>query len=80
MTRIGVDPVHFGIIMMVNLSIGLITPPVGNLLFLMSSMANISMTRISKAVAIFYIPLIIVLILITYIPSLVMFLPNMLMK
>lgn len=80
MKSIGVDPVHFGLIMMVNLSIGLITPPVGTLLFLISSMAKISVARLTRALFVFYIPLILVLILITYIPSIVMFLPNLLMK
>jgi tripartite ATP-independent transporter DctM subunit len=80
MKSIGVDPVHFGLIMMVNLSIGLITPPVGTLLFLISSMAKISVARLTRALVVFYIPLILVLILITYIPSIVMFLPNLLMK
>jgi len=80
MKSIGVDPVHFGLIMMVNLSIGLITPPVGTLLFLISSMAKINVAKLTRALLIFYIPLILVLILITYVPSIVMFLPNLLMK
>ena len=77
MVQLGIDPVHFGLIMMVNLSIGLITPPVGTLLFLMSSMANISVTKLTRALLVFYIPLVVVLIMITYIPDLVMFLPHM---
>ncbi|RKL61837.1 TRAP transporter large permease [Thermoanaerobacteraceae bacterium SP2] len=80
MKNIGVDPVHFGLIMMINLSIGLITPPVGTLLFLMSSMAKISVAKLTRALWVFYIPLILILLLITYVPSIVMFLPNLLMK
>ncbi len=56
-TRFGVDPVHFGMIMMINLGMGLITPPVGSVLFVGSAVAKISIERVSKALLPFYVAL-----------------------
>lgn len=78
-TKVGVDPVHFGVIMVLNLGIGLITPPVGSTLFIGSAIAGISIERLAKAMLPFYVIMVIVLILVTYIPGIVMFIPNHLM-
>lgn len=78
-TALGIDPVHFGVIFILNLMIGLLTPPVGPVLFIMSSVGNISFERVVKACTPFLIPLIIVLLLLTYIPGLVLWLPNLIM-
>lgn len=79
-TKIDVDPVHFGVVMAVNLSVGLITPPLGICAFVASSLAKISLERISKALIPFIIAIIIILFLITYFPQLVLFLPNLLSR
>ena len=75
---IGMDPVHFGIIICLMLTIGLMTPPVGMLLFVTSNIAKISLAKLSKAVLPFAIAALIVVLLLAYIPQLVTFLPNML--
>ena len=64
----GVDPVHFGIIMMLNLGIGLVTPPVGSVLFVGSAVGKIPVTTLVKTIWPFYGTLIFALALITYIP------------
>ena len=79
-TKIGVDPIHFGIIMMLNLSIGLLTPPVGSPLFVGCAIGNISIEKLSRTMIPFYVTMITVLMLITYVPQLVMFIPKLLMK
>lgn len=76
---VGVDPVHFGVIMILNLGIGLITPPVGTVLFIGSAVSGISIEKLSRALLPFYCVMILVLILVTYIPNIVMFFPNLLM-
>jgi C4-dicarboxylate transporter DctM subunit len=78
--KVGVDPVHFGVIMVLNIIIGLSTPPVGVSLFISCRLANISLERISRAAAPLLIVAIAVLFFITYMPDLVMYLPNMFMK
>ncbi len=78
-TQLGIDPVHFGIIMMLNLAIGLLTPPVGSTLFVGCAIGGISIERLSKAMLPFYLVMIAVLMAITYIPDIVMFLPHGLM-
>jgi tripartite ATP-independent transporter DctM subunit len=78
--RIGVDPVHFGVIMVLNLMIGLLTPPVGMVLYVLARVANISLDRTTKACAPFLIPLIVTLAIVTYWPSMVMLLPNLFYK
>lgn len=75
-----IDPVHLGIVLVLNLMIGLSTPPVGTSLFITAKIADISIERIYKAILPFLIPLIIVLFLITYIPDLVIWLPNLVLK
>ena len=73
---LGVDPVHFGMIMMVNLGIGLITPPVGTLLFVGSAISKLRMGVIVRAMVPFFGALFIVLMLVTYIPWLSLWLPR----
>lgn len=75
----GIDPVHFGIIMILNLGIGLLTPPVGPTLVVGCAIGKVSMEAVSKSIMVFYIPMIIVLILVTYIPALSLWLPKVLL-
>ncbi len=72
----GVDPVHFGIIMILNLGIGLLTPPVGPTLVVGCAIGKVSMEAVSKSIMIFYVPMLIVLIMVTYIPALSLWLPG----
>lgn len=76
MLKIGVDPVHFGIIMMLNLGIGLLTPPVGSTLFVGCAIGHISIEKLSKMMIPYYLTMVFVLLLITYIPAIVMTLPK----
>ncbi|MBQ7637161.1 MAG: TRAP transporter large permease [Lachnospiraceae bacterium] len=76
---IGIDPVQFGIIMVLNCGIGLLTPPVGAVLFIGSAVGKVKMERVVKATVPFYICMIITLLLITFIPELCMALPNLFM-
>ncbi len=78
-TKVGIDPVHFGVVFTLNLMIGLLTPPVGMVMYVMMSLANISMTEFAKECAIYMLALLVVLVLITYIPGFVTFLPNLIM-
>jgi tripartite ATP-independent transporter DctM subunit len=74
---IGVDPVHFGMIMLVNLGIGLITPPVGAVLFVGAAIGKVTIENTVKALLPFYFALFMVLIAVTYIPAISLWLPNM---
>ncbi|MBC3366365.1 TRAP transporter large permease [Pseudomonas sp. SWRI154] len=74
---IGVDPVQFGMIMLVNLGIGLITPPVGAVLFVGSAIGKVSIESTVKALLPFYAMLFVVLMLVTYIPAISLWLPNL---
>ena len=76
---IGVDPVHFGMIMMVNLGIGLLTPPVGGVLFVGAAVAKLPMEQVVKALLPFFGALLLVLIAVTYIPALSLWLPGLLL-
>ena len=73
---LGVDPVHFGMIMMVNLGIGLITPPVGAVLFVGSAVAKLRIEVVVRAMAPFFFILLLVLGLVTYIPAISLWLPR----
>ena len=75
--RVGIDPVHFGLVMVLNLMIGLLTPPFGMSLFILSRVSGLSPLRIARASLPFLVPILIVLALITVFPSLVTFLPNL---
>jgi tripartite ATP-independent transporter DctM subunit len=74
----GVDPVHFGMMMMVNLGIGLITPPVGTVLFVGSAVAKLKIGVVTQAMMPFFVALFIVLLMVTYIPWLSLWLPGVL--
>lgn len=76
---LGIDRLHFGVVMTYNLLIGLATPPVGLGLFVMSSVTRLSIDRLVRAVVPFYIPMIIALLVLTYVPALTLWLPNLLM-
>jgi tripartite ATP-independent transporter DctM subunit len=78
-SQLGIDPLVFGLIMVFTLMLGLITPPVGVVLYLIADIAEISFERTVKATFPFLLPLIIVLLLITFVPQIAMFLPNWLM-
>jgi tripartite ATP-independent transporter DctM subunit len=73
---IGVDPVHFGMIMMVNLGIGLITPPVGAVLFVGSAVAKVRIEEVVRAMGPFFVILLAVLMLVTYLPAISLWLPR----
>jgi tripartite ATP-independent transporter DctM subunit len=73
----GIDPVHFGIIMILNLGIGLLTPPVGPTMVVGCAIGKVSMEAVSKSILVFYIPMVIVLFLVTYIPALSLWLPRL---
>jgi C4-dicarboxylate transporter DctM subunit len=75
--QIGLNPIHFGTIMVLNLVIGLTTPPLGVCLFVSSGIAGISLERISRAMIPFLLAAIVVLLLVTYIPSLSMWIPQL---
>jgi len=74
--KLGVDPLHFGILMILNLCIGICTPPVGAVLFVGCSIADTKITHIVKWLLPFFIAMIISLMLVTYIPEITMFLPK----
>ncbi len=76
--RLGIHPVHFALIMLVNLNIGLATPPLGVCLFVACPIAGVSMMKISRAIAPFILMEIAALMLITFIPDLVLFVPRLL--
>ena len=75
--KFGVDPVHFGIIMILNLGIGLLTPPVGSTLAVGCAVGKVSMEALSRSMLIFYVPLLVVLVLVTYVPELSLWLPSL---
>jgi tripartite ATP-independent transporter DctM subunit len=75
--KFGVDPVHFGIIMILNLGIGLLTPPVGPTLVVGCAIGKVSMEAVSRSILVFYIPMLLVLLLVTYVPALSLWLPSL---
>jgi len=78
--QFGIDPVHFGIIMILNLGIGLLTPPVGPTMVVGCAIGRVSMEAVSRSILIFYIPMLIVLLLVTYIPALSLWLPSVVLR
>lgn len=76
-TALGIDPIHFGIIMVLNLCIGLCTPPVGSVLFVGCSVANMKIEQVVKPLVPQFVAMIVVLMLVTYIPALSMWLPGL---
>ena len=78
-TQIGVDPVQFGCIMILNLGIGLVTPPVGSTLFIGSAISKVSIERLGKTLIPFFIVMLVVLAIVTYWPAFTMTMPNIIM-
>ncbi|WP_319475153.1 TRAP transporter large permease [uncultured Sphaerochaeta sp.] len=76
---LGLDLVHFGVVMVLNLMIGQVTPPFGVCLFIIADVAKISLNRMYKAILPFIIPLLVVLFLVTYMPQIVTWLPGVLL-
>jgi tripartite ATP-independent transporter DctM subunit len=79
MTKFGVDPVFWGVIMCINLGIGLITPPVGTVLFVASGVANVKMEALVKAIIPFFIGMVGLLVVLIIFPQLITFLPDLLL-
>jgi len=79
LAKFGLSPLHFGVVMTLNLMIGLLTPPVGMVLYAMSTIANVPIARLVRELVPFIAALMIVLLLITYIPALVTWLPERVM-
>ena len=77
--KAGIDPVHFGVMMVLNLMIGLITPPVGMSMYILCDIAKVSTLEFSREIWPFVIALVVVLILVTYFPALVLFVPDLVM-
>jgi tripartite ATP-independent transporter DctM subunit len=80
MILLGIDPVHFGLVMVLDLMIGLLTPPVGVVLYITANIARISFEEMSRVTAPFLVPLIIVLLISAFYPPIVMTLPNLLIR
>jgi TRAP-type C4-dicarboxylate transport system permease large subunit len=78
MVKLGVDPVHFGMILLVNCGIGLITPPVGPTLFVGCALGRVSMEEVSRELWPFYGAMILALLLVTYVPAISLWLPSFL--
>jgi len=78
LARVGINPVHFGVLMVFNLVIGLLTPPFGEVLFILNKISGVPLGRVIRAVFPFLIPLFIALAIITFFPSIVTWLPSVL--
>ncbi len=76
-TRLGMDPIHFGIVMVLNLCVGLCTPPVGSVLFVGCGVANISIQKVIKPLLPMFAAMILVLLLVTFWPALTLWLPSL---
>lgn len=76
-TSVGIDPVHFGVIMVLNLGIGLITPPVGGTLFVGSAVSGVPIERLTKTLLPFFAVMLVALLVVTFCPDFVMLLPNL---
>jgi tripartite ATP-independent transporter DctM subunit len=77
MVKLGVDPVHFGIIMIVNLGIGLLTPPVGSVLFVGCAVGKVTIEEVTRTIWPFYLVMFAVLMLVTYVPAISLGLPKL---
>lgn len=78
--KMDIDPVHFGVIMVLNLMIGLLTPPVGMVLYVLSRVSKVPFERCVAATAPFLVPLVLVLLLVTFVPAVTMWLPTLLYR
>jgi len=74
---VGIDPVHFGIVMIVNMCIGLITPPLGMALFVVADIARVPVAQVAREALPYVVALLAVLAVITLFPGLVLYLPNL---
>lgn len=74
---IGLDPVYFGVVMCMNLGIGLVTPPIGTVLYVASGVANVKLDKLVRAMAPFYVALVAVLVLVILFPQIVLFIPSL---
>lgn len=77
MVQMGIDPIHFGMIMVLNLCVGLCTPPVGSLLFIGCSVGKVNIGQVIKPLLPFYVVMILVLVLVTYLPAISLWLPGL---
>lgn len=77
MNSLGMDPVHFGIVMIINLLIGAVTPPFGMCLYIVADIGKISFVKVVKATVPFFIPLLFTLLLCTFVPQVVLWFPNL---
>ncbi|MGQ9778708.1 MAG: TRAP transporter large permease [Bacillota bacterium] len=77
---LGVDPIHFGVILLFNLGIGLCTPPVGNALFVGCAVGKAKIEEVMRPLMFCYIPMVVILFLIAFFPNIAMYLPNLIMK
>jgi TRAP-type C4-dicarboxylate transport system permease large subunit len=75
--QLGIDPVHFGLVMVLNLMIGLLHPPMGMVLFVLARVANLSIEKTTMAILPWLVPLLLSLVLITYIPAISLWLPRL---
>jgi tripartite ATP-independent transporter DctM subunit len=74
--KLGIDPVHFGLVMVLNLMIGLLHPPMGMVLFVLARVAKLSVERTTAAILPWLVPLLVSLVILTYIPSISLWLPK----
>ena len=78
-TELGMDPIHFGIMMVLNLCIGLCTPPVGTVLFVGVGVAEIKLTQVLRPLAPLFVVMLVALIAVTFIPGLSLWLPSLIL-
>jgi tripartite ATP-independent transporter DctM subunit len=76
--KLGIDPVHFGLVMVLNLMIGLLHPPMGLVLFVLARVAKLSVERTTMAILPWLVPLLLALLLVTFIPAISLWLPRLL--
>lgn len=77
MTQMGVDPIHFGVMMVFNIMVGQLTPPMGLSLYVAQDITGMPFDRVCRSVIPFYIPIVIALLFVTYVPSIVLFVPRL---
>jgi TRAP-type C4-dicarboxylate transport system permease large subunit len=77
LAQVGIDPIHFGVVLAVNMSIGTLTPPVGIVMFVICQVAKLTVEEFAKAIWPFILILIVVLFVVTTFPHLVLFLPRL---
>jgi tripartite ATP-independent transporter DctM subunit len=77
--KLGVDPVHFGLVLVLNLTIGAVTPPVGTILYTVCAIVGVSVEQMTRELGPFLLALVVVLLVVTYVPITVLWLPNLMM-